>query len=129
MQGTGLLRSTLLAVLCGLRRVEVVALKWKNVNLAAGRLAVAESAEQVGTRVRYKPPKNGKGRTLAISARLVEELRSHRLSQAEELLRVGLKLTNETFAVAQVDGSPIQPDTFTQYRNQTIEKTARLSLP
>jgi hypothetical protein len=78
---------------------------------------------------RNKPPKNGKGRTLAISARLVEELRSHRLSQAEEFLRVGLKLTNETFAVAQVDGSPIQPGTFTQYRNQTIEKTARLSLP
>jgi integrase len=64
MQGTGLLGSTLLAVLCGLRRVEVVALKWKNVNLAAGRLAVAESAEQVGTRVRYKPPKTARAARL-----------------------------------------------------------------
>jgi integrase len=123
MQGTRLLVPTLLAVLCGLRRGEVVALKWKNVDLAARRLAVVESAEQVGTRVRYKPPKNGKGRTLAISARLVEELRSHRLSQAEELLRVGVKLTNETFVVAQVDGSPIQPDTLTQDWNRKIEKT------
>jgi integrase len=123
MRGTRLLVPTMLAVLCGLRRGEVVALKWKNVDLERGRLSVVESAEQVGTRVRYKPPKNGKGRTLAMSARLVEELRAHRAQQAEELLKVGVRLTNESFVVAQIDGSPIQPDTLTQDWVRKIEKT------
>ncbi len=123
MRGTRLLVPTMLAVLCGLRRGEVVALKWRNVDLAAGRLAVVESAEQVGTNIRYKPPKSGNGRQLVMSARLVDELRSHRMRQAEELLRVGVRLTDDTFVVAQVDGSPIQPDTLTQDWTRKIEKT------
>ncbi len=102
---------------------EVVALKWRNVDLAAGRIAVVESAEQVGTNIRYKSPKSGKGRQLVLSARLIEELRSHRMRQAEELLRAGVRLTDDTFVVAQVDGSPIQPDTLTQDWTRKIEKT------
>jgi integrase len=123
MRGTRLLIPTMLAILCGLRRGEVVALRWKSVDLARGRLAVVESAEQVGTRVRYKSPKNGKGRTIAMSARLIEELRVHWARQAEQLLRVGVRLTNESFVVAQIDGSPIQPDTLTQDWVRKIEKT------
>jgi integrase len=123
MRGTRLLVPTMLAVLCGLRRGEVVALRWKNVDLERGRLSVVESAEQVGTRVRYKPPKNGRGRTLAMSARLVEELRAHWARQAQELLMVGVGLTNDSFVVAQIDGSPIQPDTLTQDWVRKIEKT------
>jgi integrase len=124
MRGTRLLIPTMLAVLCGLRRGEVVALKWRNVDLARGRLSVVESAEQVGTQVRYKPPKNGKGRTLAMSARLIEALRAHRAQQAEELLKIGIQLSNEVFVVAQMDGSPIQPDTLTQDWNRKIERTS-----
>jgi integrase len=123
MRGTRLLVPTMLAVLCGLRRGEVVALKWRNVDLAASRLAVVESAEQVGTNIRYKSPKSGNGRQLVMSARLVDELRTHRMRQAEELLRVGVRLTDDTFVVAQVDGSPIQPDTLTQDWTRKIEKT------
>jgi integrase len=126
MRGTRLLVPTMLAVLCGLRRGEVVALKWKSVDLDNGRLAVVESAEQVGTRVRYKLPKNGKGRTLALSERLIEALRAHRTQQAQELLKVGVRLTNESFVVAQVDGSPVQPDTLTQ---DWVRKIAKTGLP
>ena len=59
----------------------------------------------------YKTPKNGKGRTIAMSGHLVEELRAHRLRQAEEVLKVGVRLSDDTFVVAQADGSPLQPDT------------------
>ena len=61
MRPTRMLIPTLLAVLCGMRRGEVAALRWKNVDLSTGQLAVLESAEQVGSKVRYKTPKNGKG--------------------------------------------------------------------
>ena len=61
------------AVLCGLRRGEIAALRWRNVNLGAAQLAVTESAERTGAGVRYKKPKSGKGRTVALSARVVNE--------------------------------------------------------
>ena len=126
MRPTRMLVPTLLAVLCGMRRGEIAALRWKNVDLAAGRLAILESAEQVGTKIRYKTPKSGKGRTLALSASLVEELRAHRLRQAEELLKVGVVLSDDTFVVAQADGTPLQPDTLTQ---DWVRKLADTSLP
>jgi integrase len=126
MRPTRMLVPTLLAVLCGMRRGEVAALRWKSVDLAAGRLAIVESAEQVGSKVRYKMPKNGKGRTLVLSANLVDEFRTHRLRQAEELLRAGVRLSDDTFVVAKSDGSPLQPDTLTQ---DWFRKLSNTSLP
>jgi integrase len=123
---TRMLVPALLAVLCGMRRGEVAALRWKNVDLSTGQLAILESAEQVGSKVRYKTPKNGKGRTIAMSGHLVQELRAHRLRQAEELLKVGMRLSDDTFVVAQADGSPLQPDTLTQ---DWVRKIADTSLP
>ena len=126
MRPTRMLVPTLLAVLCGMRRGEIAALRWKNVDLESGQLAILESAEQVGSKVRYKAPKSGKGRTLALSASLVEELRAHRVRHAEELLKVGIRLSEDTFVVAQQDGSPLQPDSLTQ---DWVRKLAHTSLP
>ncbi len=74
-RGTRMAITVILAVLCGLRRGEIAALRWRNINLGAAQLAVTESAEQTKAGVRYKKPKNGKGRTVALSARVVNELR------------------------------------------------------
>ncbi len=112
-RGTRMTITVILAVLCGLRRGEIAALRWRNVNLDAAQLAVTESAEQTTAGVRYKKPKSGKGRTVALSARVVNELRSHRLKQAQELLVVGVPLTDDAFIVAQADGSPLQPRSIT----------------
>jgi hypothetical protein len=38
-------------------------------------------------------------------------LRTHLLRQAEELLKVGVRPSDDTFVVAQADGSPFWPDT------------------
>jgi len=41
-------------VLCGLRRGEIAALRWRHINVASGQLSVVESAEQTTAGVRYK---------------------------------------------------------------------------
>jgi integrase len=112
-RGTRMRITVILAVLCGLRRGEIAALRWRDINLEKAQLAVNESAEQTQAGVRYKKPKSGKSRTVALSARVVNELRSHRAQQAEELLALGLPLSDKTFVVAQADGSPLQPRTIT----------------
>jgi integrase len=111
---TRMLVPVVLGVLCGLRRGEIAALRWQHINLAGGQLAVVESAEQTSAGVRYKQPKSGRARTVALSASVIEELRLHRIQQAEELLRIGIRQTEGTFVCAREDGMPLQPRTLSQ---------------
>ena len=108
-----------MAGLCGLRRGEIAALRWRHVDFAAGHISVEQSAEQTRAGVRYKPPKSGRARTVAMGATVAAELRAHRLAQAETFLRLGIRLIDGTFVVAQADGSPLQPNTLTH--NWVIE--------
>jgi integrase len=71
------------------------------------------STEQIRAGTRDKDAKNSKCRTLALSEIAVEELRKHRLAQAQELLRLGVRLTDDTYVVAQADGQPLQPNSLT----------------
>ena len=68
-----------LAALCGLRRGEITALRWRSVDLDNGQLAVVASTEQTdaGT-IREKEAKSGKARTVALPSLAVEELRRWR---------------------------------------------------
>jgi integrase len=104
----------LLAVLGALRRGEIAALRWRHVDLAAAQLAVIQSAEQTVAGVRYKEPKSGRGRTIALSDTLVTELRAHRMRQAEELLRFGKRLSDDDFVITQPDGLPLRPHSLGQ---------------
>jgi integrase len=113
-RGDRVFMPAMLAVLCGMRRGEVAALRWRNVDLAAAQLAVTESAEQTKAGVRYKGPKSGRGRTVALPASLVAELRAHRVAQAQELLLVGRRLDDDDFVIAQPNGSPLRPHSIGQ---------------
>ena len=126
IRGARLFPSVLLAVLCGLRRGEIAALRWCQVDLNAGSIVIVQSAEQTGTTVRYKEPKTGRGRTVALSPTMIEELRAHRLHQAQEQLRLGTRLTDKSFVCAQEDGRPLQPQTITHEWKRLV---AKLGLP
>lgn len=123
-RGTRMLVPTLLAVLCGLRRGEIAALRWKCIDFTNMQLAIVESAEETASGVRYKEPKNGRARTVALSETMAEELRQHRVRQSEELLRLGAKVTGDSFVVAQEDGRPLQPTSVTHEWVRLLGKTS-----
>lgn len=122
MRGTRLMIPVMLGVLCGLRRGEIAALRWRDVDLQTGKLTIVESAEQTAAGVRYKPPKSGRGRTVALSATMSEELRAHRLEQGEELLRLGIRQGDATFVFAREAGEPMQPRSLTHAWQMAIGK-------
>jgi integrase len=109
MRGTGLFIPTLLAVLLGMRRGEIAALRWRSVDLDAGQVAVVESAEQMNGTVRLKPPKSGRARTVALAQTIIDELRAHRIEQAQSLLKLGVRLSEDHFVCAHADGRMMQP--------------------
>jgi integrase len=99
----------LLGVMCGLRRGEQAALKWGNVDLDAAQLRIVASAEQTSQGVRLKPPKSGRSRVVAIPAFVVEELRQFRVKQAQELLRLGVRQSDDTYVCLQPNYEPWAP--------------------
>jgi integrase len=67
MRGQRVFIPTVLAALCGLRRGEIAALRWHNLNLDNASLAIVQSVEQSKTGIRYKEPKSGRGRSVALA--------------------------------------------------------------
>jgi integrase len=111
LRGSWLHVPALLGLMCGMRRGEIAALRWGAVDLDTGRLRVMQSAEQTRAGVRYKEPKSGQARAIALSPAVVAELRAHRVRQMEMHLRLGLRMNAESFEVARADGAPYAPDT------------------
>jgi integrase len=112
-RGTDMIMPILLGGLCGLRRGEVAALRWRSIDLEAGTLAVVASTEQTAGGVREKETKSGKGRSIVLPALVADELRQHRIKQAETLLGLGVRLTDDHHVVARGDGEPLQPRSLT----------------
>jgi len=103
----------LLALTCGMRRGEIVALRWRSVDLSNAQLSVVGSTEQTRKAVREKETKSGKDRTIALTGLAVEELHEHKIRQAEELLKLGIRQSDATYVVAQADGSLLKPNSLT----------------
>jgi integrase len=103
----------MLALWCGLRRGEVLALRWRDVDLDARRLTVNRSLEQIGREIAFKEPKRDRRRLVFMPAAVVEQLRVHRAAQAALRLRVGLGRDDEALVVSKPDGNPVRPRTLT----------------
>ena len=103
----------LLALSTGMRRGEALALRWKNVDLERGTVSVVESLEQTKVGIRFKAPKTDRKRIVTLPAFATEALRRLRRKQAEELLTLGTRQTEETLVCGRADGQPLQPQSLT----------------
>lgn len=120
-EGRRIYMPILLALWTGMRRGEVLALKWRNVDLTRAELRVVQSLEQTREGLRFKAPKSGRGRVIALSASIVQALRKHEIEQKKERLRLGPIYQDNGLVVAMEDGRPYRPHHITQ----TFRETAR----
>ncbi|MGN7977484.1 tyrosine-type recombinase/integrase [Microbacterium sp. 22195] len=105
------------AAATGLRRGELAGLRWVDVDLAAGRLVVAQQAVQVGSKVMVGAPKTaaGEGRLVMLDARTIEVLREVAATQALEAAAWGSDYRNDAALVFTAeDGAPLVPDSLTR---------------
>jgi integrase len=123
VQGQRIYIPVLLAALCGLRRGEIAALRWCNVDLEKGSIAVVESVEQMNGSTRLKETKSGRVRAVSLPLTVRDALRAHRLAQAESMLKLGVRLTDDSFVCALEDGTSMQPTFITHEWLRAIKGT------
>ncbi len=113
----------LVALSTGMRRGEILALRWKNLDLNRGVVRVVESLEETKKLgLRFKSTKTEKGHAITLPKFAVSELRRLRKEQAEELLALGIKQAGETLVICRADGAPLAPNTLTQKFALTVRR-------
>ncbi len=103
-----------LFVATGMRRGEVAGLRWIDVDLDAGRIAVRSTRVLVYTEVQVVEPKTRRSRrSVTLDAGTVDALRDHRARQEHERALGGEAWTDSGYVFVRKDGHPIDPDRIT----------------
>lgn len=113
-----------LALFTGMRRSELLALRWSDVDLMLCQVYVIRSLHQLknGT-ILFRQPKSDKSRRMiALTPSTALILREYRENQASIKLLQGLPLSNEHLVFSQLDGSPYRPDTITHAWIKLVRK-------
>lgn len=121
-RGTPLEVPIAVAAVTGLRRGELLALRWQHVDLDKGSLFVAASLEHsraASGRIRFKGPKSKTSRrVIPLAPECVMLLRSHKAQQEEERGFAGDAFVDNDLVFPNPDGTPWPPDTFTAQFSQ-----------
>ena len=113
----------LLAATTGMRRGEVLGLRWRDLDLDGAKLAVAVSLEETKSGLRVKAPKTRSSkRTITLAAVTVEALRRHRAQVLRERLALGLGRDDKGPVFANLEGEHIRPRNFTKEFGRIVKR-------
>ena len=108
----------------GMRRGEVVGLRWVDVDLDRGVVSVVHTITTVHGRPVESTPKTAKSRRrVSLDATSVAVLRLHRAAQREQRLQLGPGWADHGLVFCQYDGSPLHPDYVTRRFRTLVEET------
>ena len=117
----------------GLRRGELLALRWKDVDVKAGILQVKQTLVRVTnhhvpkgegrTQLIFQEPKTAPSRrTIPIPEECLAALKQHKARQAEEKLLLGQAYQDHGLVFCQANGKPIDPRNFLRSFDRIIEQ-------
>ena len=113
-----------LAATTGLRRGEVLGLRWSDVDLDSGRLAVRQTLVSVAYETKFSTPKTKRGRrSVSLDATTVMALRSHRKRQLEDRMAWGSAYQDSGLVVTRENGVLVHPDRFTQMFDKQVKNS------
>lgn len=111
-----------LLAMTGMRRGEVVALRWSDVDLAHRRLTVNQSASVIdGAEVVDTPKTRRSRRVIDLDPETVSQLKQHRARQREFFLMVGVTATASDRVFTNEVGDPLRPASVGQAFRRLVE--------
>lgn len=115
LRGRPLYPLAVVGLATGVRRGELAALRWGDVDFDGGKIRVERSLEQTNAGLAFKAPKTNAGRrAISIPPSVVAELKNHWRRQQEGRLALGMgKAGPDDLVFARADGSPWPPDSLT----------------
>lgn len=116
----------MIACTTGMRRGEILGLRWKDVDLQGGRLSVTQTVVLVdGKPIISQPKTDRSSRRLALDPVTVAALKSYRRSQAEEKLAWGPAYQDTGLVFTREDGGGVHPEALAD-RFAVLRKAAGL---
>jgi integrase len=112
-EGTRMYTPIMFDVSTGVRRGEMLALRWSDLDLDKASVCIQRSLEQTRAGLRFKEIKKGKGRTLALPEITVEVLRMHKAQQDQLRELLGGDYNPENLVFCRDDGNIWKPESFT----------------
>jgi integrase len=117
----------LLLATLGMRRGELLGLRWVDVVLKEGRIAIRHTLVMVDGKPVMAEPKTAKGRrSLTLAPEVLETLRTHHARQAAERLSWGADYTDSGLVITTEDGRPMHPETLS---GLFVRQAKRAGLP
>lgn len=114
----------------GLRRGEALGLRWEDVDLNGGRMAVRQTLVHIANKVRFSEPKTKAGqRSVALDQGTVVALRDHRRRQLEERLARGPARSDTGLVFTREDGQFIHPGGFSKMFDRLVTKARLPRIP
>ena len=133
LQSDRLYAAYLTLFMVGLRRGELLGLRWKDVDVTAGVLHVRQTLVRIynrdegegrKTRLDFQEPKSEKSRrSVPIPDACLAALKRHKAHQAEEKLLLGQEYLDQGLVFAQADGTPIDPRSMNLYFTQALQRS------
>ena len=102
------------AITTGLRQGELFGLRWQDVDLTAGTLAVRHAMQRVaGVPTLVEPKTTLSHRTVTLPASAIAALKAQRTRQLEECLLAGGRWQDRGLVFASTIGTPLEPSNVT----------------
>ncbi len=128
-RGTRLYVPLLVAVTTGLRRGELLAVRWQDVDLVRAMLTVRQTVEQTRGCIQFKKPKTKKSqRTIALLTMTMDALRVHDIEQKKARLMIGPAYKDQGLVFAREDGSVWPPNALTMAYRKLVRKAGLQTL-
>ena len=111
-------------VALGLRKGELLALRWDDVDLEGGVLHVRQNVQRLPEMgLVFGPPKSNKSRrTIPLPAASAKVLRTHRANQAAEALALGPAWVDSGLVFTSTVGTVIEPRNLNRFFDELIAK-------
>lgn len=112
-----------LALFTGMRRGEILALRWQDVDLARKVVAVRHTFSRGASGFEMGEPKSAHGRrSIAVPDSVVKSLHKHRIAQLAHRVHLGELYTDNDMVFATPTGEPLPPNTLaSRFRRLTAK--------